>query len=218
MLNDEKPSKIVIDGQEIAFCEHTTFDLSPRTKIKIKIPVSKTELKESYISRINTGLGVFIGEALARQEDGLAEIFAINTTNNVISFTTPPVKLLPFYALNPSERDHDPYDLSVDKDKTVAERLDKLNKLFAMNKLNDEEKLTIINVVYEYPYQFHLPGDKLKSTNVLKHNICTTDDEPVFTRQYRYPQVHKEEIKRQVQDLLENDIIQPSASPYNSPV
>ena len=147
MFNDEKPSKIVIDGQEIAFCEHTTFNLPPRTKIKIKIPVSKTEVKEGYISRINTGPGVFIGEALARQEDGFAEIFAINTTNKIISFTTPPVELLPFYALNPSERDHDPYDLSVDKDKTVAERLDKLKKLFAMDNLTDEEKLTIINVV-----------------------------------------------------------------------
>ena len=85
-----------------------------------------------------------------------------------------------------------------------------------MDDLTDEEKLTSINVVYEYPYQVHSPGDKSKSTNVLKHNICTTDKKSEFTRQYRFPQIYNKEIKKQVQELLENNIIQPSLSPYNS--
>ena len=71
-----------------------------------------------------------------------------------------------------------------------------MNSLFTLEGLNDEEKMSIISVVYEYPYQFHLPGDKLRSTNVLKHHIRTTDDEPINVRQYRCPQVQKNEMKK----------------------
>ena len=39
----------------------------------------------------------------------------------------------------------------------------------------------------------------------------------VYTKQYRYPPIHKAEINKQIdKQLLENDIIQPSKSPYNS--
>lgn len=182
IFDDKKPSKIVIDGQEISFCEHPTFNLPPRTKMKIQISVSNSEVEKGYNSRIDAGPSVFIGEALARQEDAFAEIFAINSTNKVVSLTTPPVEVLPFYASNPSERDYDFHDTSIEKDQNVAERLNKLDKLFTMDDLTDEEKLTIMNVVCEYSYEFYLLGDKLKSTSVLKHNIHTTDEEPVFTR------------------------------------
>lgn len=65
---------------------------------------------------------------------------------------------------------------------------------------------------------FYLPGEKLKGTNVLQHEIRLTDDVPVHIRQYRYPPVHREEIKRQVKELLDGGIIRPSRSPYNSPL
>ena len=37
-------------------------------------------------------------------------------------------------------------------------------------------------------------------------------------RQYRFPPVHKEEILKQTNELLENEIIKPSQFPYNTPV
>ena len=60
--------------------------------------------------------------------------------------------------------------------------------------------------------------DKLGSTNVTQHTIITTDEVPIKTKQYRYPLVHKDEINKQVDSLLSSKIIQPSCSPYNSPV
>ena len=41
---------------------------------------------------------------------------------------------------------------------------------------------------------------------------------PTFSRQYRFPPVHKEEITKQVDELLKNKIIKPSQLPYNTPV
>jgi len=55
---------------------------------------------------------------------------------------------------------------------------------------------------------------KLRGTNKITHSI-PTDDTPVVVKQYRYPLVHKEEIK-QVNKLLEQDIILSSLSPFNS--
>ena len=56
------------------------------------------------------------------------------------------------------------------------------------------------------------------TTNVLQYSIPTTDDSPIFSRQYSFPPVHKEEITKQVNELLKNKIIKPSQSPCNTPV
>ena len=45
-----------------------------------------------------------------------------------------------------------------------------------------------------------------------------TDPVPVNTKQYRFPPVHKKEIDKQVGKLLDQEIIKPSLSPYNSPI
>ena len=49
-------------------------------------------------------------------------------------------------------------------------------------------------------------------------SIPTTDNIPIVVKQYRYPSIHKEEIKQQINKLLEQDIIQPSLSAFNFPL
>jgi len=61
-----------------------------------------------------------------------------------------------------------------------------------------------------------LSEDKLKGTNRITHSIPTTNNIPIIIKQYRYLPIHKEEIKQQINKLLEQDIIQPSLSPFNS--
>ena len=70
----------------------------------------------------------------------------------------------------------------------------------------------------KYGHRFHIPGEPLGATTVLQHNIPTTDDQHIFSKQYRFPPVHKEEISRQVNELINTKIIKPSQSPYNTPV
>lgn len=70
----------------------------------------------------------------------------------------------------------------------------------------------------EFPHLFLLPGDDLPGTNMAQHDIPTTDDRPITTKQYRYPPVHKAEVRRQIEKLLKSKVIKHSTSPYNSPL
>ena len=51
----------------------------------------------------------------------------------------------------------------------------------------------------------------MKVTTVMKHSIRMKDV-------YRFPNCHKEEIQKQVQDMLKKKIIREFCSPWSSPV
>ena len=63
-----------------------------------------------------------------------------------------------------------------------------------------------------------MPDEPLEPTNAAMHSIPTVDERTIFSKQYRFPPAHKEEITQQVNGLLKNKIIKPSQSPYNTPV
>lgn len=98
------------------------------------------------------------------------------------------------------------------------ERIKELFEALRWTHLNAEETEHVKNLVIENADLFHLPHERLTKTNAVTHTIRTRDEIPTHTRQYRHPQVHKEEINRQVGELLDRDIIKPSSSPWNSPV
>jgi len=52
----------------------------------------------------------------------------------------------------------------------------------------------------------------------LEHRIPTINEIPIHTRQYRFPVIYKDEINKRVNELLEQEIVKPSNSPYNTPV
>lgn len=65
---------------------------------------------------------------------------------------------------------------------------------------------------------FYREGDILSFTNLVKHKIPLNSDEIVFCKPYRFPQVQKEEINRQINEMKHQNIITESTSPYNSPI
>jgi len=97
-------------------------------------------------------------------------------------------------------------------------RANKIVNLLRLNHLNPEERRNILFLVERHQDRFYLPEDLLGQTTITSHKIPTTDDLPINTKQYRFPPIHKVEINKQVSQLLSNDIIRASTSPYNSPV
>lgn len=41
---------------------------------------------------------------------------------------------------------------------------------------------------------------------------------PIHSKLYRYPEIHKEEVRNQVEKMLNHGIITPSMSPWSSPL
>jgi len=103
-------------------------------------------------------------------------------------------------------------------EESERDRLTEITELLRLEYLDTQEKENVINLISHSQNRFHIPGEKLTATHVLQHQIPTTDDRPINTRQYRFPQIHKEEINRQIEELLERDVVKPSQSPYNAPI
>lgn len=63
------------------------------------------------------------------------------------------------------------------------------------------------------------PPTELPPSRACNHTISLIPGaQPVFIRPYRYPPGLKDEIEKQVNEMLEQGIIHPSASPFSSPV
>ncbi|XP_017797025.1 PREDICTED: uncharacterized protein LOC108578250 [Habropoda laboriosa] len=97
-------------------------------------------------------------------------------------------------------------------------RAESVKELLRLDHLNDEEHSVVEALVEANSDLFYLPGDRLGKTTAIQHKIPTINDQPIHVKQYRFPPIHREEITRQVSELLENDIIRPSTSPYSSPI
>lgn len=68
--------------------------------------------------------------------------------------------------------------------------------------LSCEEKSELGKAIKQYRDIFN--NEKLLSfTSEIKHKINTVDNTPVKSKIYRYPYVHKLEIQKQIQDMLE---------------
>ncbi|CAK9811734.1 Retrovirus-related Pol polyprotein from transposon 297 [Anthophora quadrimaculata] len=102
--------------------------------------------------------------------------------------------------------------------KETLPRSERIKQLLRLDHLNAEEHLAVAKLIDENQDLFYLPGDRLGKTDAIEHRIPTINNEPIHVKQYRYPPVHREEISKQITELLENDIIKPSNSPYNSPL
>lgn len=87
-----------------------------------------------------------------------------------------------------------------------------------LDHLNNGENDKIKRLISEFSDIFYHKGDDLSFTNDVKHNIPTGDSGPVYSRAYRYPEIHRDEVNRQIKEMLEQGIITSSSSPYNAPI
>jgi hypothetical protein len=96
--------------------------------------------------------------------------------------------------------------------------LDKVETLIRCNHLSESEKRQLCLLVQKYSKTLKTPDNELQATNLLNHKINTIDDNPVYSRNYRYPYAYQEAIRIEVEKLIKDKIIRTSNSPYNSPL
>jgi len=73
------------------------------------------------------------------------------------------------------------------------------------DQLNEEQKKLLCEICFEYQDVFYFPGAKLSCTNAAKHTIQLEPGvTPINTRPYRLPESQKDEIDREVKQLVED--------------
>jgi hypothetical protein len=98
--------------------------------------------------------------------------------------------------------------------------LSKLRVELRTDHLSNEEKPSLIKICEEFNNIFYLPGDKLTYTTATEHTIPTPTIDPtrgIISKSYRIPEIYKEEVQKQTEQMLRDGIIVPSSSPWNSP-
>ena len=84
---------------------------------------------------------------------------------------------------------------------------------------NREEKLSIDKICAKYSDIFYLPNDPLSVTSVDKQKIYLKETaKPVYVKPYRLPHAQKQEIHRQIDDMLQQGIIEEAKSEWSSPL
>ena len=106
------------------------------------------------------------------------------------------------------------YNHETSRPTTAKEAISRLR----LDHLDNEEREHIIKLVNKNADRFLLDKNNLGAANSVMHRIITTDDIPVNIKQYKFPLSLKDEVNKQVQEMLEAGIIKPSSSPYNSPL
>ena len=55
-------------------------------------------------------------------------------------------------------------------------------------------------------------------TDVIQHRVKLTDDTPIRCKSYPLPYIMREELRNEVDSMLEMGVVRPSTSPYASPI
>eukprot|EP00794_Sanderia_malayensis_P011340 gene11340-biopygen9039 len=87
---------------------------------------------------------------------------------------------------------------------------------FKLEHLSDDEQAELLRVLERH----HVwpTSEKLGTTHLVEHPIDVQGAQPVRQRPYRVPETKRKIIAQEIQKMLLSEVIQPSASPWSSPV
>jgi len=203
---DPKPDKISSEN-----CKLT---LKVRYENIVKLPTKS--MGHGLISKKELIRFIYLAESLTKEMNGKCITSIVNTMEEDITLDSPQVLL---EAVDDSDEAMTLIQTTVLV--KVAGRLSRLREQLRTDHLNEEERVSLVKISEEYHDVFHFSGDMLTCTTVAEHAIPTPTidlSRAINTKSYRIPEIYKEELKRQIEQMLKDDIIQPSTSPWNSPI
>ena len=81
--------------------------------------------------------------------------------------------------------------------------------------LSEHDQKALLSTLSKYLDVF---DNKLGHTSVVTHSIDTGDSPPICQRPRRMPYAYRQDAQSQIEEMLEQKVIKPSASPWASPI
>ena len=109
---------------------------------------------------------------------------------------------------------------TVNKDHFNESRLTSLEESLRLDSkcLTEEQVMRVSTLMKEYADVFALDSSELGSTNLVAHSINTGDTPPIKQPIRRIPFALRDTVDKMVQDMLMQGVVQPSHSPWSSPI
>lgn len=170
--------------------------------------------------------GILVASILATVRSQMVPLRIINTRKDTVRLPKGLViaKTLP---LQEEVQGIGSVEIKEDSDFKVVEQqapklrqvtLEEFSQNFELKHLSEDQRISLLTLLYEFRDTFRLPGDPLGFTDKVKHVIDTGDSPPIAMRPYRVPYKYKTELKESMQELLDEGVIRPSISPWAFPV
>ncbi|XP_069110091.1 uncharacterized protein [Argopecten irradians] len=209
---------------------------------QVLIPVKLSRIPDGSVALLEPDPNLYEshklvgGKTLVSSQDGKSVCMLLNPNNIPIQLTAGTIvgKLLPIDEDSVSALQDDaeaaPVHQNSGKDETRVYNISKEDsaKLIETAKslgipledadLTESQKARLLQFIGKNRDVFAVSLQELGCTDVHHHRIETGDALPHRQRFYRHSPLIKTEVERQVTEMLENDVIEPSVSTWNSPV
>jgi hypothetical protein len=80
-------------------------------------------------------------------------------------------------------------------------------------KLTSNQTEKIKNLIKQKMVAFQWSDDDVGRTNLIEHEINTGNSKPIRQKQFKIPQAVQAVLDEQINDLVRNQMIEPSSSP-----
>ncbi|CAF4899832.1 unnamed protein product [Pieris macdunnoughi] len=163
------------------------YKIFPRSETIIECTVSNPEQKVGLILDQHLSDSLLIANCIVSvKNNNRVNISVVNTSEELITLDSDiKVRIQPLH-VNSFQVDPD-----ITSAKSTISRREEVLNLLRTDHLNDEEKNSLTDICSQYFDIFYLPGDKLTTTDLLKHEINTHPAEPINVKSYRFPEIHK---------------------------
>ena len=119
------------------------------------------------------------------------------------------------------ERDHEAnVETEIQASGPVSTRVARLKAMLQLDQseIDTQEQEALKAFLIENADVFALDNKELGRTDVVTHCIDTGDHKPIHQTPYRTPFALRGQVDKMVRDMLDQDVIQPTASPWASPI
>lgn len=183
--------------------EENSFVLPAWSEATREITLSNN-FDQSLIHDQQISPGIFVKRSIVKGSKVLVTFLNTNSSNIILQNINLKTDDLNNYHI---------YGIENDNTNRISQLLQQLDNKFPSFVAKDLSELC-----KEFSDVFALKSDFLTHNNFYEQTLHTSDNQPVYTKNYRIPHSQKAEINAQVTKMYKNDIIEPSVSSYNSPV